>query len=64
MEYVEVKELVRIRFELRRLAVGGENGAVATLLERMGELAARDSRELAAVRPEIERWRAVFGLRI
>jgi hypothetical protein len=63
MEYQELRELVRIRHELRSLAVKGEDrDTAASLLDRMRLLAARDAVENAAVQPEVRRWQFVFGL--
>lgn len=62
MEYRDVRELVRIRHELRTLVERGDRGTAASLLERMSTLAARDAAEQAAVQTEMRRWRFVFGL--
>jgi hypothetical protein len=63
MEYRELRELVRIRHELRSLALSGDNrDTAAGLLHRMRLLAARDAAEDAAVQPEVRRWQFVFGL--
>ncbi len=65
MNYGDVRELVRIRHKLRSLADEREHTlAAASLLERMGVLAARDAVEHAAVLPEMQRWRSVFGLEV
>ena len=61
MDYREVRELVRIRYELRTLAPGAGQVA-APLLERMRSLAARDAAESAAVQTELRRWQSVFQL--
>jgi hypothetical protein len=61
MEYRDVRELVRIRYELRSLARGA--GAVAApLLDRMRRLASVDAAESAAVQTELLRWQSVFRL--
>jgi hypothetical protein len=62
MEYKDVRELVRIRHELRTLASHGDRLSAAGLMERMGTLASRDAEESAAVETELQRWRFVFGL--
>jgi hypothetical protein len=63
MEYIEQRELVRIRHELRSLAMTRVDRDVAvSLLDRMRHLAARDAVEEAAVRPEVQRWQCVFGI--
>lgn len=60
MDYPEVKELVHIRFELRRLAGSGGAGDARPLIERMEQLALADRREQEQA--EVGRWRSVFGL--
>lgn len=63
MSDTDVRELVRIRFELRRLAGGGAGReAAAPLLARMSRLASDEALGPAVIRPEMTRWRAVFGL--
>jgi hypothetical protein len=63
MEYTELRELVRIRHELRSLAMNGEDrDTAASLLDRMRRLAAGDAAEDAAVQPEVRRWQFVFGI--
>ena len=63
MEYTEQRELVRIRHELRSLAMTGEDrDTAASLLDRMRRLVARDAAEEAAVKPEVQRWQFVFGI--
>ncbi len=62
MNYNDVRELVRIRHDLRTLAARGERGTAATLLDRMGSLAALDLVQRAEVETELRRWRFVFRL--
>ncbi|MCG5054571.1 MAG: hypothetical protein KA712_16530 [Myxococcales bacterium] len=62
MDYRELRELVRIRHELRRFAFGGDLDEASALLTRLGALAARDPKEHAAVMPEVQRWRLRLGL--
>ena len=63
MEYTELRELVRIRHELRSLAMTRvDRDTAASLLDRMRRLAARDAAEEAAVKPEVQRWQFVFGI--
>jgi hypothetical protein len=63
MEYMELREMVRIRHQLRSLAMTGEDrDTAASLLDRMRRLAARDAAEDAAVQPEVQRWQFVFGI--
>jgi len=61
MEYRDVRELVRIRYELRSLARGAGELA-APLLDRMRTRASVDAAESAAVQTELHRWRSVFSL--
>ena len=62
MEFGEVRELVRIRHELRKYAFGGDLDEASALLCRLGALAARDPVEHAAAQPELQRWRLRLGL--
>lgn len=61
MEYKDVRELVRIRYELRTLVERRDRQMAEPLLERMSLLASRDAVEQAAVGCEMQRWRFVFG---
>jgi len=63
MEYRDVRELVRIRYELRTLGRGSGEVA-APLLERMRHLASRDAAESAAVQTELLRWQSVFQVEL
>jgi hypothetical protein len=62
MEYRDVRELVRIRHELRNLAVDRDRQEAATLLDRMCALVSRDAVESAALQPEVQRWQWMFRL--
>lgn len=64
MDFKDVRDLARIRIELRQMAWDGavDRAAASTLLDRMNDLAARDEIEHAAVEPEIDRWRSLLGL--
>jgi hypothetical protein len=62
MSWKDARELVHIRFELRRLVAFGDRETAATLLERMEALAGLDPTEHASFAPEIARWRFSFGL--
>lgn len=62
MEFREVRELVRIRHELRRYAFGGDLDEASALLRRLSALAAQDPVEHAAALPELQRWRLRLGL--
>ena len=62
MEYREIRELVRIRHELRTLAALRAADTARPLIDRMTSLAERDPIESAAVQTEVSRWRFVFRL--
>jgi hypothetical protein len=62
MEFTRERELVHLRYELRLLLADGRRDEAAPLLERLREIAAGEVREGAALRPEILRWTATFGL--
>lgn len=65
MDWTETRELVRLRYELRRLLVErppGSDEAARTLLRRIEALVAGDSDEAAALRPEIARWQVSLAL--
>ena len=61
MNYAEMRELVRLRYELRRLLAERPPGADAdaaarTLIARIEALVAADAEEAAVVVPELARW--------
>ena len=59
MSYAEMRELVRLRYELRRLLAERPPGADADarkLIARIEELVAADTEEEAVVVPELARW--------
>ena len=59
MSYAQMRELVRLRYELRRLLADRPPGADADarkLIARIEELVAADSEEKAVVIPELARW--------
>ena len=59
MDYAAARELVRLRYELRRLLVerpAGAEDAARLILARIEALVATDAEEAAAVAPEIARW--------
>jgi hypothetical protein len=65
MDYAETRELVRLRYELRRLMVDrtaeGALEARATLA-RIQALIATDAEEAATVGPELARWQVSLAL--
>jgi hypothetical protein len=65
MDYAEMRELVRIRHELRRLLVERPPQAdddARRLIARFETLVAKDLDEAAAVRPEIARWQVSLAV--
>jgi hypothetical protein len=65
MSYAEMRELVRLRHELRRLLVERPPGADADarqLIARIEELVAADVEEKAVVVPELARWAVSLAL--
>ncbi len=62
MNHDEIRQLIRIRHELRRLIRDRDQGPARRLLARMRALTSRDSRERASVEPEIERWQVAFQI--
>jgi hypothetical protein len=59
MDYAAARELVRLRYELRRLVVerpAGSDAAARIILLRIEALVAADAEEAAAVAPELARW--------
>jgi hypothetical protein len=62
MNHEELRQLVRIRHELRRLAPTKDTDAAKRLLARMRALTARDPREREATEPEVLRWQVAFAL--
>jgi hypothetical protein len=65
MSYAEMRELVRLRHELRRLLAERPPGADADarkLIARIEELVAADTEEQAVVVPELARWAVSLAL--
>ena len=59
MNYVETRELIRLRYDLRRLLAENPPGADAEarrLITRIEQLVAADTEEAAVVVPELARW--------
>ena len=65
MSYAETRELVRLRYELRRLLaerpLGAEDDA-RKLIARIEEIVAADTEEKAVVVPELARWAVSLSL--
>jgi len=65
MSYAESRELVRLRYELRRLLAERPPGADAEarkLIARIEQIVAADSDEAAVVVPELARWAVSLAL--
>jgi hypothetical protein len=65
MSYVETRELVRLRYDLRRLLAERPPGADADarrLIARIEQLVAADTDEAAVVVPELARWAISLSL--
>jgi hypothetical protein len=65
MSYAETRELVRLRYELRRLLAERAPGAEAearALIARIEQLVAADTDEAAVVVPELARWAVSLAL--
>jgi hypothetical protein len=65
MDYAETRELVRLRYELRRLMVDrSAAGALAAraALARIQALIAGDAEEAATIGQEIARWQISLSL--
>jgi hypothetical protein len=56
MDFVQVRELVRVRYELRTLLAQNRHQEALPYLERLRALAAADEEERGALEPEIARW--------
>jgi hypothetical protein len=62
MNHEDLRQLVRIRHELRRLMPERNGEAAQRLLARMRALCATDPRERDAAEPELRRWQVAFQL--
>jgi hypothetical protein len=65
MSYAETRELVRLRYELRRLLAEKPPGAeddARKLIARIEEIVAADTEEKAVVVPELARWAISLSL--
>jgi hypothetical protein len=60
MEFARERELVHLRYELRRLLANGSRAEASPLLERFRELAADEAFVGFAIGPEIDRWASTF----
>jgi hypothetical protein len=62
MNYAEVRELIRVRHDLRRAAAEGRREEARALIERLRAIAERDPAERMEVEREIQRWEASVEL--
>jgi hypothetical protein len=56
MDFVQVRELIRVRYELRTLLAENRREDALPFLEKLRALAAADEEERGALEPEIARW--------
>jgi len=56
MEFMQVRELIRARYELRTLLAENRLEEARPFLEKLRALAASDEEERSALEPEIARW--------
>jgi hypothetical protein len=61
MDFVQARELIRVRHELRELLAQNRRDEARPLLERLRQLAAADEAERGALEPEIARWECGFA---
>jgi hypothetical protein len=61
MDYANLRELVRVRYELRTLLADDRREEARPFLERLRALAAADEDERGALEPEIARWECRLG---
>ena len=65
MDYGQMRELVRLRHELRRLVIErppGADAAARGLLSRIEALVATDVEEAAVIAPELARWQVSLAV--
>ena len=56
MDFIQAREMVRVRYELRELLAQNRRDEARPLLERLRALAEADEEERATLVPEIARW--------
>jgi hypothetical protein len=61
MDFVQARELIRVRHELRELLAQNRREEARPLLERLRALAEADEAERAVIEPEIARWECGFA---
>jgi hypothetical protein len=66
MDYAQTRELVRLRYELRRLLAEhsgpADTAAARDLIRRIEALVAADAEEAKVVVPELARWQISLAL--
>jgi hypothetical protein len=62
MEFARERELVHLRYELRRLVAERRHEEASPLLERLRQIATDETADELALRPEIERWAFTLAL--
>ena len=62
MEFVKERELVHLRYELRKLLAERRGSEARPLLDRLRRIAEDEVRVAESLRPEILRWSSTFGL--
>jgi hypothetical protein len=62
MDFVQAREMVRLRHELRHLMVERRLDEARVVLVQLEALATLDAEEADIIRPEIARWRSSMDL--
>ena len=60
MDFLQTRELIRLRHELRALLSENRRAEAAPLLQRLRLLAESDEQERPLLEPEIARWECGF----
>ena len=64
MNNEDLRQLVKIRHELRKLLPNQDQEAATRLLARMRALTSQYASESQAIEPEMVRWQAAFRLEL
>ena len=62
MNFVDAREMIRLRHQLRRLLVDRRPDEARAVLARLEALAASEPDEATALRPELARWQTSLDL--
>jgi hypothetical protein len=62
MDFTDARQMVHLRYELRRLLVERRPDEARAVLARLEALVAADAEEAGALRPELARWRTSLEL--